>query len=272
MIQSLGDLLVVSDMDNTLLTAKEGVPACNRATIQLFRELGGRFTVATGRSPESIRAALDGTALSCPAITCGGSLLYDMEKRQALASQFLPRQEAMETIRTILGEFPDMGVEVMGREGRLYILRANRYTQAHVQDERMHCTLCPMEETPEDWTKVVFAADPVTLASLRAFTATLSPQGMYFIHTNLIYFEIMPAGASKAQGLRRLCAMEGIPLENTIVIGDYYNDIDLMRAAGHAVAVANAPTEVKLEADEVVSSCRNGGVGEYLYRLIRRYG
>ena len=61
-------LLVVSDMDNTLLTAKEGVPACNRATIQLFRELGGRFTVATGRPPESIRAALGDTQLSCPAI------------------------------------------------------------------------------------------------------------------------------------------------------------------------------------------------------------
>ena len=76
---------------------------------------------------------------------------------------------------------------------------------------------------------------------------------------------------SKAQALRRLCALQNIPLENTVVIGDYYNDIDLMRAAGHAVAVGNAPTEVKLVADEVVSSCRSGGVGEYLYSLIRRY-
>ena len=54
MIESLADLLVVSDMDNTLLTAKEGVPSCNRVTIQLFCELGGRFTVATGRPVESV--------------------------------------------------------------------------------------------------------------------------------------------------------------------------------------------------------------------------
>ena len=66
MIESLADLLVVSDMDNTLLTAKEGVPSCNRVTIQLFCELGGRFTVATGRPVESVRAALGDLALSCP--------------------------------------------------------------------------------------------------------------------------------------------------------------------------------------------------------------
>ena len=45
----LSDTLVICDMDNTLLTAKEGIPACNRAVIQLYTGMGGLFTVATGR-------------------------------------------------------------------------------------------------------------------------------------------------------------------------------------------------------------------------------
>lgn len=44
----LSDTLVICDMDNTLLTAKEGIPACNRAVIQLYTGMGGLFTVATG--------------------------------------------------------------------------------------------------------------------------------------------------------------------------------------------------------------------------------
>lgn len=271
MIESLADLLVVSDMDNTLLTAKEGVPSCNRVTIQLFCELGGRFTVATGRPVESVRAALGDLALSCPAITCGGSVLYDMQADKTIEKHFLPRQGATQVIETVMSQFADIGVEIMVEEGKLYIVQANRYTQAHVQEEHMHSVLCPLDQVPDNWAKVVFAADPVTLASLQAFAASLTVEEMYFLHTNLMYFEIMPAGVSKAQALRRLCALQNIPLENTVVIGDYYNDIDLMRAAGHAVAVGNAPTEVKLVADEVVSSCRSGGVGEYLYNLIRRY-
>lgn len=53
----LSDTLVICDMDNTLLTAKEGIPACNRAVIQLYTGMGGLFTVATAarRSPSARR-------------------------------------------------------------------------------------------------------------------------------------------------------------------------------------------------------------------------
>ena len=59
--------------------------------------------------------------------------------------------------------------------------------------------------------------------------------------------------------------------KKTIVIGDYYNDLEVMREAGHAVAVANAPAEVKASADEVTTcTCSEGAVGEYLYQLVQR--
>ena len=35
-MERLSDYLVFCDMDNTLLTAKEGIPACNRSVIRLF--------------------------------------------------------------------------------------------------------------------------------------------------------------------------------------------------------------------------------------------
>ena len=39
-MERLSDYLVFCDMDNTLLTAKEGIPACNRSVIRLFTEIG----------------------------------------------------------------------------------------------------------------------------------------------------------------------------------------------------------------------------------------
>ena len=50
MKQTLRDYLVFCDMDNTLLTAKEGIPSCNRTVIKLFTQLGGRFT-SWGEAP-----------------------------------------------------------------------------------------------------------------------------------------------------------------------------------------------------------------------------
>lgn len=270
MKQSLRDYLIFCDMDNTLLTAKEGVPSCNRTVLKLFIEMGGRFTVATGRPPESIRAALGDIELSLPAVSCNGALLYDFSTDTVLRRSTLNRQQATEAIRDIMAKFPRIGVEIMAGNGEMYVVQANPYTHAHQVDEKLGSVACPLESVPDGWVKAVFASDPETIRKLGQFAKTrYYGRDNYFLATNSIYLEIMPAGVGKATGLRDLCTLLGEPLDKTIVIGDYYNDLEIMRQAGHAVAVANAPAEVKATADEVtVCSCAEGAVGEYLYKLI----
>ena len=270
MMQTLHDYLVFCDMDNTLLTAKEGIPSCNRTVIKLFTELGGRFTVATGRPPASIRAALGDIKLSLPAISCNGSLIYDFSTDTILRRATLDRKQATLAIADVIRQFPRIGVEVMAHAGDMFVVQANEYTHAHQVDEKIPSVACPLDSVPDGWVKVVFASDPETIRTLSQYAKTrYYGRENYFLATNNIYFEIMPGGVGKASGLRDLCTLLGEPLQKTIVIGDYYNDLEIMRTAGHSVAVANAPAEVKAAADEVTTcTCSDGAVGEYLYHLI----
>lgn len=270
MMQTLHDYLVFCDMDNTLLTAKEGIPSCNRTVIKLFTELGGRFTVATGRPPASIRAALGDIKLSLPAISCNGSLIYDFSTDTILRRATLDRKQATLAIADVIRQFPRIGVEVMAHAGDMFVVQANEYTHAHQVDEKIPSVACPLDSVPDGWVKVVFASDPETIRKLSQYAKTrYFGRENYFLATNNIYFEIMPGGVGKASGLRDLCTLLGEPLQKTIVIGDYYNDLEIMRTAGHSVAVANAPAEVKAAADEVTTcTCSDGAVGEYLYHLI----
>ena len=238
MKSALSDTLVICDMDNTLLTAKEGLPACNRTVINLFTSLGGLFTVATGRPPESIRAALEGIRLSLPAISCNGALLYDFSTETVLHRSTLNREQATTAIKDILNKFPRMGVEVMAGNGEMYVIHANETTHAHQVDEHLGSIACPIDCVPDGWVKVVFAADPEAIRKLGQYAKTkYYGRDNYFLATNNIYLEIMPGGVSKATGLQDLCALMNKSIKNTIVIGDYYNDLELMRTAGHAVAV-----------------------------------
>ena len=129
-----------------------------------------------------------------------------------------------------------------------------------------------MESVPDGWVKVVFASDPESIRKLGQYAKTrYYGRENYFLATNSIYLEIMPSGVSKASGLHDLCALMSKSMKNTVVIGDYYNDLEIMREAGYAVAVANAPAEVKAAADHVTTcTCAEGAVGEYLYALIDR--
>ena len=252
MKSALSDTLVICDMDNTLLTAKEGLPACNRTVINLFTSLGGLFTVATGRPP---------------AISCNGALLYDFSTETVLHRSTLNREQATTAIKDILNKFPRMGVEVMAGNGEMYVIHANETTHAHQVDEHLGSIACPIDCVPDGWVKVVFAADPEAIRKLGQYAKTkYYGRDNYFLATNNIYLEIMPGGVSKATGLQDLCALMNKSIKNTIVIGDYYNDLELMRTAGHAVAA-----EVKATADEVTTcTCAEGAVGEYLYALIDR--
>ena len=61
----------------------------------------------------------------------------------------------------------------------------------------------------------------------------------------------------------------GIPLSNTVVFGDYLNDLDMFKVAGYAIAVENALPEVKSSADHIISSNVEKGVILYLESLFK---
>ena len=243
MIRSLKDILVVSDMDNTLLTPEDGVPFVNQVTMRLFCALGGHFTVATGRTMESAGRHLDSMTLSAPAILYGGGVIYDFEHDIRIRNTLLSKPSARRAVCDVLARFPGVGVEIMTEDGGICVVRANEYACSHEM-----------------------------LMQIQDFLDARKYPGVYFIATNRNYFEIMPEGAAKGAALGELCTYMGIPIENTVAIGDYFNDIELMRAAGHSVAMGNAPKEVQLAADTVTGRCLDGGVAEVLYGLIRKYG
>ena len=267
----LSDILVVSDIDNTLLTAKYGVPECNKSVIKLFCELGGKFTVASGRSVESVRKYAKDIGFSVPAILLGGAVIYDFASDKPLYENKIDKIAAKSVLFDIMKEFPFIGVEIMADNGKIYIPNANEQTLAHVNNEKIEYILCDVDDILEEWYKVLFAGTPAEIDEIKNFVNSRNYNGVTFISTEKVYFEIMPVDTTKGTALIELCNMVNVKQENIYAIGDYYNDIELVKTAGHAVAVGNAVIEVKMESERVVMACEDGGVGEFIYSLIKQY-
>ena len=90
-----------------------------------------------------------------------------------------------------------------------------------------------------------------------------------YIRSEYELYEILPKGSCKGEGLRRLAAHLGIPMEKTIAIGDYDNDVSMIRAARLGVAVANAVPEAKAAADLVTVSNDESAIARIIYALDR---
>ncbi|WP_395152167.1 HAD-IIB family hydrolase [uncultured Allofournierella sp.] len=271
MIQSLKDILIVCDLDHTLLTAQEEMLPCNKATIQLFCALGGRFTVASDRSAASIKLALGDLKLSCPAIVASGASLYDMNDGETVPIGQLDAEKSVMQMAELMQRFPEVGVEVFTQDGAVWVVQANRYTHMQLRLENIGYGLLGAENIRADWAKISLTAHPATLAKVQEYLNTTHWNEMHMQYSSAAVLELLPAKVNKGIALRHLCKQEFIPIEHTIAIGDYYSDLPLMQAAGSAVAVGNAPQEVKQAAKKIVSNCMDGGVGEYIYALIKHY-
>ena len=271
MIQSLKDILIVCDLDNTLLMAKEGLPSCNRTIIELFCMLGGRFTVASDRSPESTKRALDGLKLSCPAIVSSGAALYDFNDEELISLGEINHHHAIPALAELTNRFANLGVMVYSQQGKAYMVQANHDSDLLAKNERLHYVFTSVDSIAVPCAKIDLTAHPSTLLQVQKYLDSAGWSEWEYTMSSPRVLTITASQVTKGTALQRLCQQERILLEDTIAIGDYHGDISLLQTAGHGVAVSNAPQQVKDFAGQGVLACMDGGVGECLYALIKRY-
>jgi hypothetical protein len=78
----------------------------------------------------------------------------------------------------------------------------------------------------------------------------------------------LPAGITKATGLKPALEELRISAEQTVGVGDAENDHAFLRMCGLSVAVANALPTLKAEADWVTAGARGAGVAELIERWL----
>lgn len=80
--------------------------------------------------------------------------------------------------------------------------------------------------------------------------------------------DIIPKSGSKALGIEKTLEYFQLKKEQSLAFGDGSNDIEMLRAVGHGVAMGNASNEVKAISDEVCDSVENDGI----YKFCKEYG
>ena len=74
------------------------------------------------------------------------------------------------------------------------------------------------------------------------------------------FLEIMPQNVDKAYSLERLLNHLNLSREEMVACGDGFNDLSMVRYAGLGVAMGNAQTVVKEEADFITATNDEDGL------------
>lgn len=240
------DILLVSDMDGTLLNSSSKISPENLSAINKFTANGGSFTVATGRMSNSVKLYIADLPINAPAILYNGSMIYDFESGKAVWRQDL-EDDTKSIIQWVYDNYPDVGIQVYSNDS-VYILRTNFLTEKHIAREKLRTTDCVIDDIPFPWIKCMIIGENSTLVKIKEY---LKDREISFrsVFSEWNYLEIMHTTTSKGGALNELIRLSGFSKEKVISIGDNLNDVELIQAAGIGIAVENARPELKRKAD-----------------------
>lgn len=86
------------------------------------------------------------------------------------------------------------------------------------------------------------------------------PQVSYFLFADGSGADVMDVSRTKADGIACLLTHYGLTWQSVVAFGDSMNDIEMLRQAGHGIAMGNAISEVKEKADETTGTIQEEGV------------
>ena len=257
--------LYVSDLDGTLLDNSSQLSAGTVATLnRVIGELGGLFTVATARTPATVVPLMQEVHAQLPFIVIGGSAMWNPVTGGYEHTHGIDDK----TVNAVADVFDGHHSHpfIYRRHGD-NMLQAHHYgpltdQEARFIEARQHLPLKRFflddigYRHSKDEALLIFSLNKYAVLKaiaedLKASVNTCSVMLYHDIFDESEgYLEIFTAGTSKAAAIRNLAHEVGAG--RIVVFGDNRNDIAMMQAADHSVAVGNAFPEVKAAASEVI--------------------
>lgn len=267
--------LLASDIDGTLVDTGRTSPR-NIEAIKFFCENGGTFVIATGRSSGALKQVfnlIDRSYIN-HGIVLNGGMVYDFKNECSLYADVLP-QHTKEYVNIVMKKHPGIGIEVHS-DSRIFVLNATAESELHEDYELLEREYVKYEDIKdENWNKVLYACDNQEACDALAKTLRATDKDeCFFVQTGVvmdgvmhIYFEQMPKGVNKAGGLKKLCSLINIKEGGVFAIGDYYNDLEMLKEADISATMVDSPEDIKQIVNFVGGSCRDGAVADFIEYL-----
>jgi Cof subfamily protein (haloacid dehalogenase superfamily) len=267
----MGYRLLVIDIDGTLLGSEGGISSEDKEALAAARQAGVRVCLSTGRTSQGCRWIVDELSLDGYHIFFDGALVSGPDKE--LYVEPLGRgvvQEVVEFVRE-----NDIYLELYSAKD-YFVEWENWATEIH----RNYFKLEPMVV---DFAKLkgeqkfikggLITRDAEETAKAKRFRNRFDRSLRFSVarspaYPGVEFINVLAPEVSKGKALTALAAHLGVSLSEVMAIGDGTNDISLLSIAGLAVAMGNAPDEVKAVAHRVTEDVADNGVAAAVKKFL----
>ena len=265
--------LLVVDIDGTLLDKNGAISAEDRDAVAKVGESGIQVALSTGRVTQSSLGVIKQLALDGYHVFFDGALVTNPEKGEEIYVRPISRELLRQTVEfahqnEITLDFYSSTHYFVGRETWGSDIRRDFYLTPPTivditklwQTERIIKAIMTVK-SPEEKAKA--NSFYLHFKDSLSFSWTKTPA-----YPEVDFINVLAPDVSKGEALAALASFLGIPLTEVMAIGDGTNDVSLLSKAGLAVAMADAPDELKAVADYVTLDVEHNGAAEAIKRFL----
>ncbi|WP_234946204.1 HAD family hydrolase [Agrococcus sp. Marseille-P2731] len=256
--------LVVADMDGTLLDGAGRIPEAFWPLLARMRDAGIAFVPASGRQLATLEQLFERAGGTSCIAENGAIVTHDGEVLEATTVSADAVHEIVRRVRASEGE---LGVVASRRAVASIESREPGFVE---QAQRYHAALETVDdllERTDDVLKLAMHSATDSSAAVARWVPD-APAGHRVVIGSPHWADVIRDGVDKRLGVEALQRELGVTRAQTVVFGDYLNDLGMLADAEWSFAMANAHPEVLMAARHRAPSNAEHGVVRVLERLL----
>ncbi|PSL42437.1 hypothetical protein B0H94_11541 [Salsuginibacillus halophilus] len=282
---------IAIDMDGTLLSSDNKISQTNAEALKKWQADGRRFIIATGRGLNDAKRLLAEAGVESDGFVCANGGIIGTSNE--ILHRFTMNQKLAYDVASWLSDnnyyyhmFTEEGIFTTTEAYHIFLKEMEHFAKTYEDPEAvkksiqnqadMHIKNLGLKEIPNpstiiesDMTVYKFLVVSLFSDKLETISTVWDEHGGVLITSSgKENIEIMAPEAEKGTGLKRLLPTLNTSIEETVVIGDSYNDLSMFQAAGTSVAMGNANPDVKEAADYVTAHHDEDGVAQAIEAIL----
>lgn len=265
--------IIACDLDETLIRTDRTISKEDKEAILKAKELGVKFVPATGRGFNTVEGTLKELGLydleNEYVISYNGGAITENKGNKLLYFKGISFELASELYKRGLNY--DVCIHVYTKD----MVYAYNYLQEEIDylAGRMEVTEIFSDNIDflkgQEIVKVLYMNTDYSYLNKIEEELKEITQDIDVSYSSNRYIEFNHQGVNKGAGLLGLAEMLGVNKEETIAIGDNFNDLSMIKAAGLGVGVQNSAEGMKKDCDYITdATCNENAVAEVIRKFV----
>jgi Cof subfamily protein (haloacid dehalogenase superfamily) len=260
--------LIALDLDGTLVGSDLTIRPRVREAIAKARASGVAITIVTGRMLAAARPYARELGIDGVIVCYQGAAIFNVATG-AIVQMTPVRQDVT---REVLDWADARGIHAQCyADDVLYVQQINVFSKRYTDLARVEPTVVPSLRAAfadRPTIKIVLVDDAERASHHLADLQPLLGDRAYLTRSHVDFVEILDPNVNKGVALGFVAGYYDATPAETLAVGDAWNDLPLLKAAGIGVAMGSGPPELLAQADAVVADVAHDGVAEAIERFV----